>query len=198
MVTEYFRCHLTWPITCVQSNPFDFRDCDASLASEPLRSAVHRARSYPLTATFSFFVHYPNSRPFSKRARLLLKTYLDEVYDGSAQDPHTAPDAGMRHLLEPVELLLRDNYTAVGILEQYNRTLHLFNASLEMPGVDWPSAFQDLGVKNKDRFFDKDIRQAVKKIMTDSKIKKFLQLDLLLYDHAVAVHNAQAAAYGLL
>lgn len=111
--------------------------------------------------------------------------------------PSLAHDAALRHLLEPVEFLLRDGYAAVGILEQYNSTLHLFNAALEMPGVDWPTAFRDLGVKNEDKLFGRDIRQAAKKLRTDARIKEMLQLDLLLYEHAVAVHKAQVVAHGI-
>ena len=100
-------------------------------------------------------------------------------------------------MLEPVQGLLGSKYAAVGILEDYNTTLHLFTAALNMPGFDWFSAYSKRGTVNKDKLFAHEIEQAVEKVMTDVKIKKYLQLDLLLYEHAVAVHKKQLKMYGL-
>lgn len=116
---------------------------------------------------------------------------------GPAAGGHPHPDAGMREMLEPVQALLGSKYAAVGILEDYNATLHLFTAALNMPDFDWVSAYGDQGTANEDKLFKGDIEVAVEKVMTDVKIKKYLQLDLLLYEHAVAVHERQLRMYGL-
>lgn len=100
-------------------------------------------------------------------------------------------------MLEPVQALLGSKYAAVGILEEYNATLHLFTAALNMPGLDWVSTYSDRGKLNEDKLFKRDIELATEKVMTDVKIKEYLQLDLLLYEHAVAVHEKQLRMYGL-
>lgn len=131
-------------------------------------------------------------------ARFILKSYLDEARHGSGTGGGRGDaDPGMREMLEPVEGLIGSKYAAVGILEEYNATLNLFSAALEMPGFDWLSTFGERGMVNKDRLFMHEIEQAVEKVMTDVKIKKYLQLDLLLYEHAVAVHKKQLKQYGL-
>lgn len=48
---------------------------------------------------------------------------------------------------------LSQKYAAVGLLEQFDSTLALFNATLQMPGLDWVSSFQEIGgTKNAGRF----------------------------------------------
>lgn len=37
----------------------------------------------------------------------------------------------------PAQNLLASKYKAVGILEEFNTTLHLFNRALELPNYDW-------------------------------------------------------------
>lgn len=136
--------------------------------------------------------------PFHAPDRFLLKSYVDEAHAMySGHSDNNVPDAAMYELLDPVQELLSNHYAAVGILERYNSTLHLFNVALEMPGVDWPSAFDEYGVVNKDKLFHNDIEQAIDKVMTDATIKRYLHLDLLLYEHAVAVHTRQLEEYGL-
>lgn len=56
----------------------------------------------------------------------------------------------MHQYLRPVEDLLKHKYAAVGILEELDTTLALFNATLGMPGLDWPKAFQAMGTRNHD------------------------------------------------
>lgn len=55
----------------------------------------------------------------------------------SAQTTLDTEDAAMRSLIQPVSELLDENYAAVGILEKWDSTLELFNATLELPNYDW-------------------------------------------------------------
>ncbi|CAM9826590.1 unnamed protein product [Laminaria digitata] len=125
----------------------------------------------------------------------LLKRYLD----GPSNPQGTmVPDFAMRPLLEPAEELLSENYAAIGILEQWDSTLELFNAALEFPNFNWTAAFQAQGSQNTNE--DEAHRmekEAMKAAMTNIKIKRFLRLDLILCEHTVAVHERQLKEHGL-
>ena len=60
----------------------------------------------------------------------LLKMYLDEL--ARTSEYVEIPDVAMYEMLQPVQDLLRDRYT-VGILEEFNTTLSLFDVALSMP-----------------------------------------------------------------
>lgn len=60
----------------------------------------------------------------------------------------SVPDLAMRPLLEPAETLLSEKYAAVGILEQWDTTLELFNDALEFPKFNWTMAFDAQGAQN--------------------------------------------------
>lgn len=125
----------------------------------------------------------------------LVKLYLEEQTQASINEHF--PDAALYTLLQPVQDLLRDRYSVVGILEEYNTTLSLFNVALEMPEVDWHETFLSVGQVNvNDR--QKDEKEAtLAEAWTNSEIKKYMQLDLLLYEHAVELFHEQARAYDI-
>ena len=102
----------------------------------------------------------------------------------------------MYEMLQPVQDLLRDRYT-VGILEEFNTTLSLFNAALEVPDVDWHEKYANEGIRNKDTRYFEEEAAALEEAWTNSEIKKYMRLDLILYEHAVDVFHQQARAYGL-
>ncbi|CAN0486704.1 unnamed protein product, partial [Scytosiphon promiscuus] len=93
--------------------------------------------------------------------------------------------------------LLRDRYAAVGILEEWESTLSLFNAALAVPGMDWHERFESTGKLNVDVRFEGQKREALEGAMTDAEIKRHLWLDLLLYEHAVDVFQRQKQVYGI-
>ncbi|CAM9480444.1 unnamed protein product [Ascophyllum nodosum] len=124
-----------------------------------------------------------------------LKMYLDGRGGGS--DYGEIHDAALYDMLQPVQDLLRDRYAAVGILENFNKTLSLFDATLEMPGMNWPRFYGSLGKINVDMKFRVEKHEALKEAWTDSDIKKYLRLDLLLYEHAVDVFHRQALFHGI-
>jgi len=101
-------------------------------------------------------------------------------------------------LAEQKQDLLSDGYAAVGLLEDFNTTLSLFDAALDMPGMKWHQEYDDTGGA-KNVMGEKLERDAVlEKAWTDSELKRYMQLDLLLYEHAVDVFHQQARSYGLL
>ena len=129
----------------------------------------------------------------------LLKTYLDNKYledQGTTSEHVEIADVAMYKMLKPVQDLLRDRYT-VGILEEFNTTLSLFDVALDMPGVDWHKQYVHDGAKNVDVRYAEENSAALMEAWTNSEIKKYMQLDLVLYEHAVDVFHQQARAYGL-
>ena len=92
---------------------------------------------------------------------------------------------------------MSNGYAAVGILEEWNTTLSLFDRALGMPDMDWQHDFQQDGRQNVDVSFQELRAETLEKAWTDPELKRYLRLDLLLYEHAVAVFRKQARSYGL-
>ena len=130
----------------------------------------------------------------------LLKMYLDDQsWTTSGVGEYTPNhDAALYEMLQPVQNLLRDKYTAVGILEEFNTTLSLFDAALEMPGVHWHNLFKSKGqVRVGADMYAQEKAETLAEAWTSSEIKKYMALDIMLYDHAVAVFGQQTRAYGI-
>lgn len=106
-------------------------------------------------------------------------------------------DLGMYHILQPVEAMLSTNYTAVGILEQWDSSMALFTKALQMPDWDWETAFHEMGIKNSNNADRTEADQALKDAWSDPEIREILWLDILLYDHAVAIFHKQVAKHAV-
>ena len=129
----------------------------------------------------------------------LLEKYLDNKFlehQLTTSQHVEIPDEAMYEMIQPVQDLLRDRYT-VGILEEFNTTLSLFDVALDMPGVDWHKQYVRQGAKNVDTKFGEEKSAALVEAWTNSEIKQYMRLDLVLYEHAVDVFHQQARAYGL-
>ncbi|CAM9141477.1 unnamed protein product, partial [Laminaria digitata] len=125
----------------------------------------------------------------------LIKLYLEN--QNRAFKNGSIPEAGLYAMLQPVQDLLRDQYSAIGILEEYNTTLSLFNAALDMPGVDWHQLFGSVGQVNVNNKSNDEKAVMMAEASTNSEIKKYMQLDLLLYEHTVDLFHQQARAYDI-
>ena len=122
----------------------------------------------------------------------LFKMYLDHVKDYNDMD---IPDAPLYHMLQPVQDLLRDRYT-IGILEEFNTTLSLFDTVLDMP-MKWTEQYEKYGSKNQDKEHKDEEIASLEEAWTNSEIKKYMYLDLVLYEHVVDVFNQQVKEYGI-
>lgn len=128
----------------------------------------------------------------------LLKMYLDDkAPDLNDGDDGFIPDAAMYEMVQPLQDLIRDNYTAVGILEEFNTTLSLFDAALAMPEVRWHGEFNSQGKLLVDSVYREQEALTLLEAWTDSEVKKYMQLDIVLYEHAVDVFHQQIQAYGI-
>lgn len=124
----------------------------------------------------------------------LLKMYL-HADKAAASKYGGIPEAEMYDMLQPVQDLLRDTYDAIGILEDFENTLSLFDAALAMPGVDWHKQFTSEGPQKKNDRDKEEKEVALAEAWTSSEIKKYMQLDILLYEHAVDVFRQQTQDY---
>lgn len=127
---------------------------------------------------------------------------LGDPQEGSPSVQATANSSPSREktlegLLAPVQRLLRDKYTAVGILENFNMTARLFNRALDVPDFDWVKAKNVVGNKKVDLVSGDEEREVLQDTWEDTDIKKFIALDLLLYEQAVSVHLRQLEHYRL-
>ena len=67
-----------------------------------------------------------------------------------------------------------------------------------MPRLSWQKSYRKMGTVNSARKGQEDRKKEVlAQAWTDLSVRRYLALDLLLYDHAVAVHATQAAEHGL-
>ena len=131
----------------------------------------------------------------------ILKEYLESqgprVYRELGDETEALPDGALYDMLQPACDLLRSNFSAVGILEHFDDSLKLFNSALAMPDFNWTLAFQKMGVRNQDNKYATESHNTLAEAWTNTEIKRYIGLDLLLYDHAVAVFNEQKAMYGI-
>lgn len=132
--------------------------------------------------------------PFAKSGWFLLKMYLDRKAGHAVHA--SEPDSVMHAMLQPAKDLLRERYTVVGILEEFNTTLHLCSAALDMPGINWLHSSHE--VANADTTFKKQAAEALANAWSNEELRSYIHLDLLLYDHAVEVFHEQVRLHGLL
>lgn len=108
-------------------------------------------------------------------------------------------DVAMANYVEPVKNLLSTRYAAVGILEEWEESMVLFDHALELPKFNWSRSSAHTSTKNevKPRFSD-ERDELLRTAWTDQRLRKSISLDLILYDYAVGVHRRQLQDYGLM
>lgn len=132
----------------------------------------------------------------------LVKLHLQDIANSSTTDTNTngrpLDEEAMYSYLEVAQARLSNDYAAVGLLEDFNTSLSLFDKALEMPRLSWQKSYRKMGTVNSARKGQEDRKKEVlAQAWTDLSVRRYLALDLLLYDHAVAVHATQAAEHGL-
>lgn len=123
--------------------------------------------------------------------------YLQRQFMEAQSDRHDAPDAALYEMLAPAKELLNTSFAAVGILENFNATMSLFDRALQMPGETWLQWYQKIGKRNVDQVHRQKEEAALAEALTDPRLKHFLKLDLELYGHAVKVHHEMLERYAL-
>lgn len=88
---------------------------------------------------------------------------------------------------QPVQDALRDWYAAVGILKEFNSTLSLFDSALKIPTVEWHRKYLSAGKAKEATWHVAEKRETLAEAWTNSEVKECMQLDCMLYEHAVGV-----------
>lgn len=123
-----------------------------------------------------------------------IKQHFENQPSICADDTIELADLSMYRMLDSVEMMLRSNYTAVGILEEWDTSMLLFSEALRMPGWDWEKEFNSVGAQNTNLRFQSEKDIALEKAWFDPEIRRILWLDILLYDLAVTIFNEQVQA----
>eukprot|EP00752_Nemacystus_decipiens_P003612 g3329.t1 len=131
----------------------------------------------------------------------LLKLYLRHQYDRGGGGPGAAKghygadlhafndDAALSGLMVSIQTLLRDNFTAIGVVEDFDASMKLFDDAGVIPGIEWAATYGKVGAANRNEASETEGGQVLRHALVSSEVKKFLRLDILLYDHAVAVFH---------
>lgn len=125
---------------------------------------------------------------------LLLKLFLRDKYGG--QGANENDDAALSDMLGIVQNTLRDNYTAIGVVEEFDATMSLFDAAA-IPGTKWRATFRAQGAANRNDKSETEESAALQQALLSDDIKKYLRLDIVLYDHAVAVFHDMLRRHGI-
>ena len=127
---------------------------------------------------------------------VLLKYYLQHLGRSSSIPEDEHEEVALLAMLERV----MDNvaqYTAVGITEEFNASMSLYDSTLNIPGINWVFGLSAKGTVNKDRKHETEEEKIRNGAFLSSEIKRYLRLDILLYDHALAVFRHQLGENGI-
>ncbi|CAM9139839.1 unnamed protein product [Ascophyllum nodosum] len=123
----------------------------------------------------------------------LVKKYLSRSHEKGIVD-----DGVLEGVLEQVKETLTTGYDAIGIAEELDATMNLFDKVLSMPGVEWATSFRDhRAVSAREIDIDAVEEERVEAALANPRIKVALKLDILLYEHAVHIFRKQAARASL-
>ncbi|CAM9522431.1 unnamed protein product [Ectocarpus sp. 8 AP-2014] len=218
MVSAYFYCRSTLGDAACASEVVDAKDVDLlTFAKHWGNFAVRQfALGFVPSDGVQEYIRTPEAQALHdfdlKKVAgwYQLKMYLERPEQGDRGVPGQSEAMTVEHdaaatlegplydLLQPAMDLIRHGYAAVGILEQWNTTLRLFDHALEIPGMYWGAQFAEGGKQRVDYKNKRLESETLKQAWTDSELKKYMRLDLLLYEHAVDVFHEQARGYDLL
>lgn len=133
-----------------------------------------------------------------------MKKYLESIKQQSSSNESGNPssndqndDSRFYPFLEPALNTISSRYAAMGILEDLDTTMHLFDRTLSIPNFSWTAEIKNMGVANSNHVWKAKEHVALLKLSTNSSVVKFIWLDVILYDHAMNVHKKQVKSYGL-
>jgi len=116
-----------------------------------------------------------------------IPAYTQELFTNSTRgvvgDPMAGiHDVGMMRFLTPAMELL-EKYSAIGIMEEFDDSMKLYDASLGMPGMEWDRG--NTKVYNTVRRPVKSYQdELIELALTDPIIREYMWLDTILYDYA--------------
>ena len=129
-----------------------------------------------------------------------IPAYTQELFTNSTRgvvgDPMTGiNDVGMMRFLTPAMELL-EKYSAIGIMEEFDDSMKLYDASLGMPGMEWDRG--NTKVYNTVRRPVKSYQdELIELALTDPIIREYMWLDTILYDYAKSLFKESLVEYGI-
>lgn len=101
-------------------------------------------------------------------------------------------------MLQPVQNVLSTQYAAIGITEELDTTIILFDKALSTPKLHWSVFLEsqmafDVGGEASDAVNESVLQSA----LGNPRILAALKLDILLYEHAVEVLREQVASHSI-
>lgn len=134
-----------------------------------------------------------------------LKLYLEETSTRSSSTTREREEGALYEMLQQIKDLVSEQFAVVGILEEFDSTISLFDSVLGIPGLSWRDKFSKYGVKNAGSKHagsknagskhEEEEKKLIAEAWTNSELKSYIDLDILLYDHAVSVFRQQARFY---
>lgn len=143
-----------------------------------------------------------NICPAWYRLKIFLQNQADETAQIKGGSAAFVGDSGvyemwMHRFLRPVQEVLSSEYAAVGLVEQWDKSMDLFNKALKVPNFNWSSTFRSRGRSNSNSQNEGEQAQALRRYLWDPELRNILWLDILLYDYAVGIFNRQIHEYGV-
>jgi len=125
--------------------------------------------------------------------------WLKLYFEGNRTYPTSIyhEEGAMYVMLQRIKELLSKRFTAIGILEEFNTTISLFETALVIPGLDWHMEFSDIGARNVDKMYKDQEKKLLAESWTNSELKSYINIDLELYQHAVDVFRQQTQFHGV-
>ena len=169
----------------------------AACHSKP-RARAENYTKYTLSLTNWFLPGFQSKRWFR------VKRYLENLQQQVVNDNVVATpsnflndDSSLYAFLEPALEIISSRYAAVGILENLNTTMHLFDSTLGIPNFSWTIEIENVGETNSDHKRKDQEHAALLEASIDPSVIRFIWLDIILYEHALSIHASQAKKYGL-
>ena len=193
MVSAYYYCKVRGTDSLCATEVVSARDVDLLTFAKHWGNFAMRQFliSY---VSYDDVLEYSNSNgiQYDAKSWYKLKKYMESTHMSESK----VPEIVMYDMIQPVQDLISEKYV-VGILEDFNSTMSLFDKELQMPVLDWSTEYRNQGLVNSNTKFDVEKKIALMDAHTSSEIKKYLQVDILLYEHAVSVFNSQTKANGI-
>ena len=127
---------------------------------------------------------------------VLLKFYLQHLGRGPNLSEKECEERALSAMLDKAMENVAQ-YTAVGITEEFYVSMLLYGSALRIPRVNWTAELTSKGAANEDKRFEVQEEAAKNAYFLSSEIKRYMHLDIVLYDHALAWFRNQVKEYGI-
>ena len=194
MVSAYYYCKVRGTDSLCATEVMSARDVDLLTFAKHWGNFAMR-QFIIKNVSYDDVLQYSNSNGIQYNAKSWYK--LKKYMESTQMSGSGIHEMVMYDMIQPVQDLISEKYV-IGILEDFNTTMSLFDKELQMPVLNWSKEYENQGLVNSNTKFDYEKKIALMDSYTSSEIKKYMQVDIILYEHAVSVFNAQVKANGII